>query len=185
MTRPDLNKELASAGQSSTLLHFNHLLALGVPRATLAAQRLDSWGWGIVHAKDVGDGLYRPGEGPLHAVLPVWDGGGLIDLVAFRSGTPAAWLLRTGLGLSLGLERGWERHHWHDEIELSLTPLDWLRNGADGLCIVDWDAPDIAMLSSLPGIACPSPAMATRLRQVLTRPQPLPPITVKETALAA
>lgn len=185
MRRPDLKQELIHAGKASTLLHFKHLIGLGVPRDTIAALRLDTWGWGVVKAMDVGDGLYCPGDGPLHVVLPVWDDGDLVDLVAFRSGNPADWKLRTGLGLALGLEHGWERHHWQDEVQLSLTPLDWLRNGCDGLCIVDWDAPDITMLSSLPGIACPSRAVATRLRQVLTRPQPLPPIFVKETALAA
>ena len=87
--------------------------------------------------------------------------------------------------LALGLERGWERHHWEDEVEFTLTPLDWLRNGAAGLCIVDWDAPDISMLASLPRIACPTRESAAQLRQALTRPQPLPPITVKETRLAA
>ena len=185
MMRPDLDQELAVAGAATTLLHFKHLVALGVPRATLAAQRVDSWGWGVVNAIDVGDGLYCPGDGPLHLVLPVWDDGELIDLVAFRSGNSADWHLRTGLGLALGLERGWEGYHWDDEVELTLTPLDWLRNGAAGLCIVDWDAPDISMLASLPRIACPTWESAAQLRRALTRPQPLPPIIVKETRLAA
>lgn len=185
MTRPDLHKELAQAGTETTLLHFKHLVALGVPRATLAAQRLDSWGWGVVNAVDVGDGLYNPGNGPLHMLLPVWNAEDLIDLVAFRSSNPADWRLRTGLGLALGLEGGWERHHWEDEVSLSLTPLDWLRDGADGLCIVDWDAPEIAMLASLPRIVCPTRESASQLRQALTRPQPLPPIILKETRLAA
>ena len=180
MTRPDLPAELTKAARASTLLHFKHLLGLGVPRETVASLRLDSWGWGVENAVDVGDGLYRPGDGPLHLVLPVWDNEDLVDLVAFRSGSPADWKLRTGLGLALGLDRGWERHHWQDEVELSLTPLDWLRTGADGLCIVDWDAPEIAMLASLPRIVCPTRESASQLRQALTRPQPLPPIFVKE-----
>ena len=185
MTRPDLRNELADAGAASTLFHFKHLVGLGVPRATVAALRFNDWGWGVVTALDIGDGLYCPGDGPLHLVLPVWEESDLIDLVAFRSGDPADWKLRTGLGLALGLERGWERHRWQPEVELSPTPLDWLRNGCDGLCIVDWDAPDITMLSSLPSIACPSRDVATRLRQALTRPKSLPPISVRETAIAA
>ena len=185
MTRPDLDQELAVAGAATTLLHLKHLLGLGVPRPTVAELRRDDWGWGVVNAIDVGDGLYRPGDGPLHLLLPVWDGEDLVDLVVFRSGDPSDWRLRTGLGLALGLERGWERHHWVDEVELTLTPLDWLRNGADGLCLVDWDAPDISMLVSLPRIICPTRESAAQLRQALTRPQPLPPITVKETRLAA
>ena len=181
----DLSNEMRAAGQASTPLHFKHLLGLGVPRATVAELRRDDWGWGIVKAVDVGDGLYRPGDGPLNLVLPVCDDGDLIDLVAFRSGNPADWLLRTGRGLALGLEQGWERHHWDDEVELSLTPLDWLRNGCDGLCIVDWDAPDIAMLASLPRIVCPSAGAASQLRRAITRPQPLPSIYVKELRDAA
>ena len=181
----DLSNEMRAAGQASTLLHFKHLLALGVPRATVAELRRNDWGWGIVKAVDVGDGLYRPGDGPLNLVLPVFDDGDLIDLVAFRSGSPGDWKLRTGLGLALGLEHGWERHQWDDEVKLSLTPLGWLRNGCDGLCIVDWDAPDISMLASVPSIICPTRESAAHLRQALTRPQQLPPITVKEMRLAA
>ena len=185
MTRPDLHKELADAGAATTLLHFRHLVALGVPRATLAAQRVDSWGWGVVNAIDVDDGLYAPGDGPLHLVLPVWDGHDLIDLVAFRSGNPTGWRLRNGHGLALGLERGLERHHWEEEVELTTTPLDWLRNGADGLCIVDWDAPELHMLATLPRIVCPDQQCATQLRRALIRPQHLPQISIKETRLAA
>ena len=181
----NLSNEMRAAGRASTLLHFKHLLGLGVPRATVAELRRDDWGWGVANAVDVGDGLYCPGDGPLHLVLPVWDDGELIDLVAFRSGNPGDWKLRTGQGLALGLEHGWERHHWDDEVQLTLTPLDWLRNGAAGLCIVDWDAPDISMLASLPRIICPTRESAAQLRQALTRPQPLPPIIVKETRLAA
>lgn len=185
MTRPDLHKELADAGAATTLLHFHHLVALGVPRATLAAQRADSWGWGVVNAVDVGDGLYCPGNGPLHLVLPVWDGDDLIDLVAFRSANPADWRLRTGFGLCLGLDRGWEPFYWQDEVELTTTPLDWLRGGADGLCVVDWESPELHMLSTLPRIDCPDRRAAAQLRQALTRPQRLPQITVKETRFAA
>lgn len=181
----DLTAELRSAGRASTLLHFMQLVGLGVPRATVAELRREDWGWGITRAFDVGDGLYCPGDGPLHLVLPVFDDGDLIDLVAFRSGNPVNWKLRTGLGLALGLERGWEPYHWQDQVTLSLTPLDWLRNGGKGLCIVDWDAPDITMLASLPRIVCPTRESASQLRQALTRPQPLPPIAVKETRLAA
>ena len=105
--------------------------------------------------------------------------------MAFRSANPADWRLRTGLGLALGLDRGWERYHWQADVELSLTPLDWLRNGANGLCIVDWDAPELSMFACLPGITCPSREAAGQLRKALTRPKPLPPIFVKETQLAA
>ena len=180
MTRPDLETELTDAGAASTLLHFKHLVGLGVPRETIASLRRDNWGWGVVKAADVGEGLYSPGDGLLHLLLPVFNDGDLIDLVAFRSGKAADWKLRTGLGFALGLERGWECHHWRDEVELSLTPLDWLRNGADSLCILDWDAPDITMLASLPRIACPNREAAAQLSRALTRPQTLPPIYVKE-----
>ena len=181
----ELAAEVRSAGLASTLFHFKHLIGLGVPRATIAELRREDWGWGVTRAVDAGDGLYSPGEGPLHLVMPVLDDGDLIDIVAFRSGSPADWKLRTGLGLALGLDRGWERHRWAEEVQLSLTPLDWLRNGADGICIVDWDAPDITMLASLPRITCPTRESAAQLRRALTRPQTLPPIYAKELRDAA
>ena len=96
-----------------------------------------------------------------------------------------ASLARIGLGLCLGLDHGWERFHWDDEVELTTTPLEWLRGGAEGLCVVDWEAPELHMLSTLPRIVCPDPRAAAQLRQALVRPQHMPQITVKETRLAA
>lgn len=181
----DLAAEMRSAGLASRLVHFKYLVTLGVPLKPLARMRLSDWGWGVVHALDGEDGLYRPGDGPLHVVLPVYDDGVIIDLVAFRSSDPANWKLRTGIGLALGLERGWERHHWADDVELSITPLDWLRNCGEGICIVDWDAPEIYRLDTLPRITCPDARAASRLKLALTRPQHLPHISIKETRLAA
>src|SRR5436853_1956909 len=111
MIRANLDAELASAGRASTFLHAKRLEQLGVSIATVAELRRHDWGWGVVHAVEHPSepGLYCPdSSGPLHVLLPVYDRGDLVDLVAFRSSDPERWLLRTGAGWCLGLEGGFE-----------------------------------------------------------------------------
>lgn len=181
----DVHAEMHAAGLASNIMHFRHLRALGVPLKAVAELRQHHWGWGVVRAVDGEAGLYLPGDGPLHLVLPVYEDGHLIDLVAFRSSEPGNWKLRTGLGLALGLERGWEPHRWEPQVELSNTPLDWLRNGTRGLCVVDWDAPELDMISTFPRLVCTDASTAAHMRHALTRQWQLPEISIKETRLAA
>jgi len=130
---------------------------------------------------DADDGLYAlSNEGSLHLILPVFENCELVDLVAFTSNQPLAWLLRLGHGWSLGLLDGLERHSWEDEVRLWASPLDWLRAGCDGLCIIDWTAPEVLELSRLPSIHCQDRILSERLKEALARPYRLPVITYGE-----
>lgn len=177
----DLERELREAAHAVTHAHLRRLVALGVGWPTLGELGRDHIGFGVVHAVDAGDGLYHPGEGDLHLLLPVYENGELADLVAFRSADPNRWLLRTGCGWALGLEEGLARHTWGDPVPLSVSPLEWLQGSAEGVCILDWDAPEVHYLADIPHLVCSSDALATRLRTALAKPVRFPTISVGET----
>lgn len=184
----DLYGELRSAAEQVHSLHLSRLRGLGVSWETIAELGRHSYGLGVANAIEHPSepGLYclDPAGAP-HLVLPVFDAGELIDLVAFRSSAPNDWLLRTGLGWALGLERGLERHTWGDPVNLAVSPLEWLQQGATGLCVLDWDAPEVPYLTGVPHLVCSTETQAALLRKSLARPVRFPTISVMEAALAA
>lgn len=186
MNRPDLAAELETAGRAVSIRHFHALEGLGVPRGPLC----DAWrygvGFGVQRVEDAGDGLYYlSGDGESHLILPVYENEELVDLCAFRSAEPGGWLLRTGLGWALGVACGLEPHSWGDPVPLAVTPLDWLRHGGCGLCVLDWSAPEIRYLVGVPHLVCETAAHADRLRAALARPVTFPKISIQDLALAA
>ena len=184
LDRLDLAGEMAAANQAAGFAHLRRLNALGVGRHYLAEMGLRQ-SFGSVRATAAEDGVYLPGEGSTHLLLPVVEDGTLVDLCAFRSPAPGAWLLRTGLGWALGLERGLERHTWGDPVPIAATPLDWLRGDGEGLCILDWDAPEVRYLDELPEVICSSEALVAQLRTAISKPVRFPKISVREISLAA
>lgn len=185
MSGPDLERELCEAAHAVTHAHLKQMVALGVGWPTIGELGRNHYGFGVARMCDAGDGLYHPGDDEPHLILPVFENGELVDLCAFRSDDPLNWLLRTGCGWALGLEWGLGRHTWGDPVPLAVSPLDWLRGGAEGLCILDWDAPEVHYLADLPHVVCSSPDLARRLRSALAKPVRFPEISVKETRLAA
>jgi hypothetical protein len=184
MSGPYLEVELAAAQGRVSFAHLRALERLGVPRSLICD--LSRHGHiGVVLATSSGDGLYQPGEGAPQLVIPVYDEGALVDLCAFRSNDPNGWLLRTGLGWALGVEHGLEPHTWGDPVPLALSPLEWLQQGASGLCVLDWDAPEVRYLVGVPHLVCSDADHAATLRRALSTPVRLPQISVMETRLAA
>lgn len=182
-----LEAEFWAARGACRFIHVKALEAKGVSRSTLAHFNRD-YGFGIIkaseHPSEPGLFIHDPG-GPPHLALPVVEDGELIDLVAFRSNTPNAWLLRTGDGWCLGLETGLERHTWGDPVPVAVSPLEWLQGGAQGLCILDWDAAELHYLAGVPELVCSNEHQAAMLRSALTRPVYLPSISVQEAQRAA
>ena len=183
----DLHGELSGAGQASKLIHFQHLVALGVPRALLAEVRMSHWGYGVDRVEPDGDGRYQPSpQGESQVILPVYDETGeLVDLVAFPTRSPHNWRVRCGQGWALGLEQGLERYHWGEALPLHSSPLNWLRSGCVGLTVIDWTAPEVAGLRDMESIICEDARLASVLREALTLPSRLPSIGVGEFQHAA
>ncbi|MCA1653678.1 MAG: hypothetical protein ABR588_05965 [Sphingomicrobium sp.] len=176
-----ISRELRELSLAAHPLLLRRLQALGVPWSTIAHMGDRHFFGGTSRAIAIDDGLYAPScDGAPHLILPVFEDGELVDLVAFTSEQPLAWLLRIGVGWSLGLLDGFERHSWEPEVRLWASPLDWLRAGCDGLCVLDWSAPEVINLASLPSIRCQDHNLADRLKEALSRPYRLPVITYGE-----
>ena len=183
---PDISNELRNLSLEATPLLLRRLQTLGVSRSTVAQMGARHFFGGSARVIDIDDGLYAPSsEGTPHLILPVFEDDDLVGLVAFTSDEPLAWLLRLGTGWSLGLIDGFECHSWEQEVRLWASPLDWLRADCDGLCILDWSAPEVLELSRLPNIRCQNKRLADRLREALSRPYRLPAITFGKEFLRA
>ncbi len=107
---------------------------------------------GFARIETDGD-LYQPadeGQGALVMATAIMTGGEFEDLIAFRPSDPDRWFLRTGMGRWLGefeIGRRLVTAPVHidppallspgrtdDELHIFATPMDWLRNNADGAC---------------------------------------------------
>jgi len=188
----DLLAEMGSAARDVRQVHLDRLRGLGVPISWLADafwhEPYPEIGlgpaplppFGVSCCESVGGGLYQPGEGPLHVLLPVVEDGALVDLCAFRSADPGNWLLRVGNGWALGMDLGLSPHLW-GPVHVFSDPLDWLRGCGEGVAVLDWDSPEIRrQLDAVPEVVCSTPAVASVLTRALTRPVRIPKISIKE-----
>jgi hypothetical protein len=179
MKGADLFREMLSAARSANQQAIDRLRSLGVrPEALAYVQPLP---FGVVRAEPAGGGLYQPCDlGPPHLVMPVTIDGELVDLLAFRAADPGGWMLRTGQGWCLGLERGVGCLMDDGPVLLHRTPLDWMRADLSGICVTDWDAvDDIRSLDVLPHLVTDCHATADNLRRAMARPVRTPAISVR------
>jgi len=186
-----LASEMDAAGVSVLQVHLDHMQALGVSRSTIAEMGRSGWPFGVANVESIGGGNYQPGEGVPHSILPVVEDGGLVDLVAFRSGSPDDWMLRTGNGFALGIQDGMaayvrvEKDFWENSAHLFSNPLDWLRGGGAGICVLDWNSPEIYRLNMLAHVTVSDSATGKLLEQALRRPVRIPRIELMEVAHVA
>ncbi len=98
------------------------------------------------------------GAGETAIILPVTEGGVVTDLVAFDPRTPDAWALRRGDGVMLGWDLWHANAHvpqiaggWREDpaVRLFANPLQWMRGGGEGLCLLAWTQSTMAMLRAL------------------------------------
>jgi len=128
------------------------LMAAGVPGAVVGEMN----GRGTLGAARVqvtGKGARFEIEGPdARLLLAVEDGAGaVIDVVALSTSDENQWSLLTGMGDLLG-EAALEDAVVHNRRELRLfaTPMDWLRGGMAGVCVLAWNRPALGALRMLP-----------------------------------
>lgn len=190
MSAIDLEAELEAATANVRQPHLDRLRALGVAPGAIANIGAVHPPFGVVEAIAEPNGLYQPGDGDLHVINPVYEGGALIDLVAWRSDHPARWYLRTGLGWMLNADAclygGWDGHL----LTLRSSPLDWLRGAENGPrdaggVILDWDAPELPSLRCFQRIDCADQWLLATLRRALSKPQRLPILSTLEVRNAA
>ncbi|MEQ8744249.1 hypothetical protein [Parasphingorhabdus sp.] len=179
MNERDLNREIENACRRVKQAHLDRIRALGVTSTTIATLGHVQAPFGVMQVDNIGGGIFQPGGDTPAIVQPIYDGGCLIDLVAWRTNDPTAWLLRTGAAWALGVD-AIEANSWTDAaLAIDATPLDWLRGGASGLCILNWAAPEIRTLLRVKSITA-QPAIARQLRGILSKPLYFPEITARE-----
>ena len=181
----ELADELRSAALAVRTPDVARIRAMGLLNPGLLAVNERRHPFGIASISDAGGGQYVPDpNGGRALVVPVYDGDELVDLVAFHTITPERWLLRHGAGWALGLEGSVERYRWGDPLPMHKTPLDWLKAGCDGLCVIDWEAPEVRTLTDFPRLLIRDEALKRRTIAALTKPSRLPQI-IKDMPLAA
>lgn len=151
---------------------------LGILNAGVARMGLLHHPFGSASIVQLEGGRYAPAPtGQRRLILPVHEDGELVDLVAVSSTEPDDWHVRTGAATALGLFDGWH-HRWVDAVPVHRNPLEWLRAGGEGLCILDWSSPDLDRLRDLPAMSVNDAGLARNLTASLTKPLPIPDIYI-------
>lgn len=184
--RSPLAAEMATAAAGLVGRRGEPARALAIPEW----QRLARLGrLGVLHGEIGGQRIFVPTgnpEHPLHLVTPVVERGRLVDIVAFRPSHPVAWGRRTGFGnvlVSPTIERAWPFFRRPlASLTLHRRPIDWLRAGRRGACVVNWrslDTGSIMGFREIDQISVPDGGIARRLAEALTRPHEHPDIAIE------
>jgi hypothetical protein len=165
---------MLTAFQAIGPLELRHLKAMGAINPALVGLGMRGPYLGIARAESVDGRLWAPSaDGKRSIIVPAHDEeGALCDLIAFRSDKPLAWLGRTGAAWCLGADCLSDYLMDGALVRLRATPLDWLKAGGHGLCVVDWSAPEVRQLSHLANIDCPDARLASRLRSAIAATMP-------------
>ena len=156
--QPSWVEEAILAQRELTLPACRALVAGGVSFGTISALNFD-YCLALGSVALAGDGRAFEFNGPdRRLLLGVRDAAGtMIDIVALSSGCEDEWALLTGAGDLLGeqaLEQAEAQATVYDRrvaVRLYATPMAWLRGGASGVCVLDWNRSTIARLRGLPG----------------------------------
>lgn len=175
----DLRKEMEAAALAVGQMEIARLRKLGALNVPVAEMGYRFHPLGVASVQPLDDGLFCFAEGSRRLIVPVWEDGELIDLLAVSTADPDDWWLRTGLGLSLGLYDGWEPWRWREVVPVHRNPLQWLQAGGDGLCVTNWAAPELYLLNDLAALSVTDATLAAKLREAVTRPVRAVPINIQ------
>jgi hypothetical protein len=179
MKQRELITEIENACRNVKQAHLDRIRALGVTSSTIATLGAVQAPFGVMDCENIGGGIFQPGGDIPHMVQPIFDDGVMIDIVAWRTTEPQNWLWRTGAAWALNTDEI-AANSWHDApLAIDATPLDWLRNGASGLCILNWEAPELRQLLRVKSISA-VPHIARQLRGALMKPAYFPDIQTAE-----
>jgi hypothetical protein len=176
----DLEAAYAAAVSNVRQQHLDRLVGAGVTPRTIARIGTAYPPFGVMTGTCDVAGIFSPGDGLPHVVQPVAEGEELVDLVAWRVGSPMRWGLVTGLGWLLNADACFASRWDGDRLSLHATPLDWLRADADGGVVLDWTSPDLCWLRGFDRIDCGNDMVAATLRKALSRPVRIPKLQTME-----
>lgn len=177
-----IEAEMHKAVSAVTGRHLAAMERLGCTAPAIAAIGAVQAPFGVLRCDMRGKQFFEPTSEPYGVdavIMPVMDEGTTIDLIAWRSLRPGAWLRRNGQGWALGVDLIQEPPLWDGfkEITLHATPLDWLRAGGQGAVILDWHAVSlIRKLDKFDTIICEDAVVRKRLDSILSLPAHKPKI---------
>ncbi|HEY9091902.1 hypothetical protein [Parasphingorhabdus sp.] len=179
MKTADLTREIELAVDAVREPHLKRMMTLGVSRSTVARLGAVQPPFGVMNCEDIGGGIFQTEGDTPYIAQPVYEDGILIDIVAWRTTEPRRWLCRTGSAWAINPDIVVENSWGNEPLTIDATPLDWLRNGAVGLCILDWDAPEIRQLLRTPSIVTDK-NIVNQLRSTLLKPPYCPDIRTRD-----
>lgn len=172
-----LRVEAQRYASALTFEQSSALIKLGLSPASIIQSGLV----GVAQVEIGKNDIWSPAEhGPYFLTIAVNEEEAVTDIVAFSPDKPNEWFLRIGSAWALGLDNileaqtGWPG----SSVLLHETPLDWLRSGMEGSCVIDWTDDAIIALRSLPHIDVARPKFAAALRLQLSKPPRLPEIDI-------
>jgi hypothetical protein len=166
----DLLGEMQRLALGTTGMAIRRLVGLGVDRATLAGMGRHHFSLGVGKCLDLGGGTFCPSDdGRISLVLPVYEEGELVDLVALNTDAPHDTRLRVGDGWALGVEHGLDGYDWDEPLQLHISPLDWMKADCIGLCVLDWGSPKVALLRDYDSLALGDPRLKSLLHSAWSR----------------
>ncbi|MBB3692472.1 hypothetical protein [Sphingomonas sp. BK580] len=160
--------------------HLDRLSAVGVRPDTIARIGQSYPAFGVLSGEMETGGRFLLGEGGAHVVQPIVEHHELIDLVAWRPGSPMRWGLVNGLGWLLNADSCFASRWDGDRLRLHATPLDWLRADAVGGVVLDWDSPDLTWLRGFAQIDCGNDMVAASLGRALNKSTRAPRLRTME-----
>ncbi|MGN6690105.1 MAG: hypothetical protein ACTHJU_04085 [Sphingopyxis sp.] len=181
----NLNEEMQQAVSDVGQRHIDALLGAGVPPASLAGLGQRQMPFGVAMVCHGDDRLWWPDDGGTpHLIIPCYERGKIVDLIAMKPSRPDVWFHRNGLAVLLGADL-LSTCVKDFALELVTTPLDWLASGGDAVCVLNWAAPfhELSPLRDWPELRVDTVRLSRAVRQYLSRPNPIPKITLnlKET----
>ncbi len=187
--RNELGAELSSAVCRVNKTHIDWLLGLGVAKTAIARIGAVQPPFGIAQVEFLKGSFWQPcdGGGGVGAMIqPVYEGGSLVDLIAWRSLKPSDWHWRLGEAWALGADAA-DGTPWHGFASLVVhaTPLAWLASGGDGLVILNWSSPEVRRLNLFDELVCSDNLVADRLERLLSRPARVPRVKRGRSYVAA
>ncbi|KFG90039.1 hypothetical protein BV98_002212 [Sphingobium herbicidovorans NBRC 16415] len=175
----DLGEEMMHAAASAGK-HLDRLMAWGIAKETIAS--LGAYApIGLAKVERLSNLMYQPNDdGEPHLILPVHEGGDIIDMVAFDPRWPDRWLRRTGNAVLLNADDIAAPRWDAGTVEVWATPLDWLRAGGEGVVILDYDNREVVEQLKLCETIVTDRVTARLIRLEFSRPQPVPNIVNRE-----
>lgn len=177
----NLHEEMSQAVFDVGQRHIDVLLGLGVPGVKLAELGSFQMPFGVAMAATNSEGYWWPDdEGAPRLLIPCYERGEVVDIVAMKPQTPDVWWQRTGQATLLGADLLATCVKDYP-IDIVSTPLDWLAKGGEAVCVLNWSAPyhELSPLRDWPELLVDSVRLSKLVRQYLTRPNPIPKITLK------